>query len=209
MSKVTPKTEVRLSYTNLLTARAANADKPEVLTYSTAILIPKTDTATVDAIKAAIKEALADGVAKVWGGKTPKPLKNPLRDGDDERSDDETYKGMYFINAKGPRGGQEQPILLDAKGNETVSSDVIFSGVWAKVSLQFYAFDKQGNKGVACGVSAVMSGEHGEPLGNAVTADSARNEFGVSTPASSARDEFSGSDAAPAADADEEDPWGN
>jgi hypothetical protein len=209
MSKVTTKSAVRLSYTSLLEPRAQNAEKPEELAYSTAILIPKTDKETVKAIKGAIKEALADGVAKKWGGKTPPNLKNPLRDGDTERPDDEVYAGMFFINAKGPRGGKEKAILLDSKGNETVDASIIYSGVEARVSIQFYAFDKAGNKGVACGVTAVQSLETGEPLGNTVTASGARSDFGISTPASSAADYFKGTSAAADEDDDDDDddPW--
>lgn len=212
MSKVTTKTAVRLSYTNLLAPRAQDDAKPDVLTFSTAILIPKSDTDTVNAIKAAIKEALEEGVVKKWNGKRPANLKNPLRDGDAERPDDEVYAGHHFINAKGPRGGKEKPILLNKDGQETDSATDIYSGVEARVSLQFYPFDVSGNRGIAAGVSSVLSLGTGEPLGNTVTAESARNEFGVSTPASSAAAEFASDgstaaeDATSAADEDA-DPW--
>jgi hypothetical protein len=208
MSKVTTKTEVRLSFVNLITPRKQN-EESESETYSTAILIPKSDVDTVASVSAAIKEALAEGVSKKWGGKTPGNLKNPMRDGDAERPDDDTYKGMMFLNAKGPRGGQEKPILLDKNGRETDSQAIIFSGVYARVSLQFYPFDRNGNRGVAAGVSSVLSGEHGEPLGSVVTADSARSEFGVSTPASSARDEFTApaKNIADSTSNAEDDPW--
>jgi len=203
-TKVTTATPVRLSYTNLLEPRAANAEKPDVLTYSTAILIPKSDTATLEAINASIKEALVDGISKKWGGKTPPNLKNPMRDGDTDRPDDETYKGMMFINAKGPRGGAEKAILFDKTGTETVDPTVIYSGVQARVSIQFYAFDKQGNKGVAAGVTSVLSLETGDSLGAAVTPNGERSEFGITTPAGDAAAAF----AAPAAAAGEEsDPW--
>lgn len=212
MSKVTTKSEVRLSYTNLLEPRMQDEEKPDVLTYSTAILIPKSDKETITAIKAAIAEALAEGVAKKWGGKAPKGLKNPLRDGDEKEdkdgNKDELYAGHFFLNAKGPRGGAEKPILLDSKGNETDSESVIYSGVFARMSLQFYAYDKSGNRGVACGVSSVLSMEHGDPLGNTVTVSSARDEFGVSTPAGDAAKDFKAD--APEAESgtdDDEDPW--
>lgn len=207
MSKVTTKTEVRLSYTNLITPRAQNEEKPDELTYSSALLIPKSDKETIKAIRAAITEALAEGVQKKWGGKTPKGLKNPLRDGDEEREDDENYKGHLFINAKGPRGGREKPILLNSRGQETDSVEVIYSGVFARVSIQFYPYDKNGNRGVACGISSVLSMEHGEPLGNTVTAESARDEFGVSTPAGSAAKEFDSGSAAETESDDDDDPW--
>ena len=43
MSKITTATEVRLSYTNLLEPRAQDASKPDVLTYSSAVLIPNSE----------------------------------------------------------------------------------------------------------------------------------------------------------------------
>ena len=215
MSKVTTKSEVRLSYTNLLTPRAQDEKKPDVLTYSTAVLIPKTDTETIDAIKAAVKEALAEGKTKLWKGTLPKGLKNPLRDGDEDRPDDENYKGMMFVNAKGPRGGAEQPVLLDGtrEGSpETTDAKLIYSGVHARVALQFYAFDKSGNRGVACGVSSVLSTGKGEPLANVVTAASARDDFGVTSPASEAAKDFaddspSATSESPAPEGDDDDPW--
>jgi len=209
MSKVTTKNPVRLSYTNLLTPRAQDSEKPDVLTYSTAILIPKSDTDTVKAVQAAIKEALAEGVIKKWAGKTPNGLRNPLRDGDADRPDDEVYAGMWFINAKGPKGGQEKPILLDSKGNLTDSTDDIYSGVEARVQLQFFAYDKAGNRGVGASVSSVLSLGVGEPLANAVTESSARNEFGISTPASKAAADFAGDKptAEAVTESDDSDPW--
>lgn len=209
MSKFTTTTEVRLSYTNLLTPRSQqNSDGTMgALTYSTAVLIPKTDVDTIKGIKAAIAEALAEGKTKKWGGKVPSNLKNPLRDGDDDRSDDPEYKGVFFVNAKGPRAGKEPVILLGKNGQATESATVIYSGVYARVSLQFYPFDTNGNRGIACGVTSVLSSERGEPLANVVTAESARAEFGVVTPASSAASEFSAATGAPAAEADDDDPW--
>ena len=210
MSSVTTPTEVRLSYTNLLSPRAQSTERPDDLTYSTAILIPKSDTATVELIRDAVKEALAEGVTKKWGGKRPNGLKNPLRDGDADRPDDEVYAGHYFINAKGPRGGQEKPILLDSRGEETSSDGDIYSGVFGLAALQFYPYDKNGNKGVAAGLSAFQSAGHGDPLGNTVTVDSARKAFGITTPASDAKDAFAGTKASEpeaSSDADADDPW--
>lgn len=213
MSKITTKTDVRLSYASLITPRAQNDESPDDLRYGASVLIPKSDKKTVDEIKAAIKEALAEGVAKKWGGKVPKNLKNPLRDGDEEKEDDEAYSGHYFINGKGPRAGREPAILLDSKGEETSSESVIYSGVMARVSLQFYPYDVSGNKGVACGITAVQSTGEGEPLGNTTTASSARDEFGISTPAGDAAKDFkpastSKADEAEEGNDDDDDPWG-
>lgn len=209
MSKVTmaPGHTARLSYTNLIEPRAQDKDHPEILTYSTAVLIPKADAELVNAIKEGIAQALAEGKAK-FGWKGPSGLKNPLRDGDEERPDDEVYKDHFFLNAKGRRGGKEQPVMLNKDADQTTSASDIYSGVEARLSLQFYPFEKNGNKGVACGVVTVMSMGTGEPLGNTVTVESARAEFGVtsSSPAGKAAAEMNDT-AAPAAESSNEDPW--
>lgn len=213
MSKVTTKDNVRLSYVNLLEPRAQNQEKPNELTYSSAILIPKSNTALVAEIQEAIKSALEEGIVKKFGGRTPNGLKNPLRDGDTDRPDDPNYAGHYFINAKGPRGGKEKPVLLDQSrgGVETTDPNVIYSGVHARVSLQFYAYDRNGNRGIAAGISAVLSTGTGDPLANQVTPNSARDEFGIETVASSAASDFASAEApaASAAPVIPDNPWDN
>jgi hypothetical protein len=76
------------------------------------------------------------------------------------------------------------------------------------VSLQFYPYDKAGNRGVACGISSVLSMEHGEPLGNTVTPATAREEFGVTTSAEDAAKDFDSDDDSDESEStDEADPW--
>lgn len=211
-SKVITKTEVRLSYENLLTPRVQNeGDEP---TYSTMILIPKSDEETVDAVKSAMKSALDDGIARKWNGKKPNGLRNPLRDGDEERPDDPNAKGMWFLNAKGPKGGIE-PAFLYAKNGRLVESkdadapSIIYSGVYGRVSLNFYAYDRNGNRGVAAGIVAFVSSEHGERLDSKPTATSALAEFGFDPLAAGAEEPKSSAptQTSTAVDADE-DPWG-
>lgn len=187
---------VRLSYENLLEPRAANiGDEP---TYGTAILIPKkladgSDNPLVDEIKKAISAEIAEGVVKKWGGKRPGNIRVPLRDGDDEKPTEESYAGMWFMNGKGPKAGKNPPLLLDAKGSQTYSSDVIYSGVNAHLQVNFYAYDSNGNKGVACGIASVMGLGTGEPLsGQRVTAESAAAAFGVESPVGEAAKAFAG-----------------
>lgn len=71
--------------------------------YSVSLIIPKSDTVTVNKIKAAIEAAYEEGQSKLKGnGKTVPALsvlKTPLRDGDLERPDDPAYANAYFINA--------------------------------------------------------------------------------------------------------------
>lgn len=188
MSEILTATKVRLSFENLLVPRAQDATKPEEKTFSTAILIPKTDTATLDAIRAAITEAMEDGVVKKWNGKRPAQLRNPLRDGDEKYlkdgvTKDKTYAGMFFINAKGPYGGKNQPILLNKNAQQTSSASDIYSGVWGQVKLTFFPYENSGNRGVGAGIATFLSHGEGEALSSADTVESALAEFGLTAPA--------------------------
>ena len=159
MSKVVTGT-VRLSYANVWTPRAANeGSEPK---YSASIIIPKADTATVDAIKKAIEVAIQEGVGK-FGGKIPPraTLKLPLRDGDEERPDDEAYKNAYFLNAT----SKLAPGIVDKHVQPILDHSEVYSGVYARVSLNFYAFNTSGNRGVACGLGNIQKIRDGEPLG--------------------------------------------
>lgn len=159
MSKVVTNT-VRLSYANVWTPRAANdGSEPK---YSASIIIPKADTATVDAIKKAIEVAIQEGVGK-FGGKIPPraTLKLPLRDGDAEKPDDEAYKNAYFLNAT----SKLAPGIVDKHVQPILDHSEVYSGVYARVSLNFYAFNTSGNRGVACGLGNIQKIRDGEPLG--------------------------------------------
>ena len=71
--------KVRLSYAHIWEPHSSTPEQEPK--YSSAILIPKTDTMTVKKIQEAIEAAKEQGKAK-WGGKIPSGIKLPLRDGD-------------------------------------------------------------------------------------------------------------------------------
>ena len=129
--------------------------------YSVSVLIPKSDTETVKAINEAIDAAIEEGVAK-FGGKKPNKaaIKLPLRDGDTER-DDEAYKGHYFMNAN----STNPPQIVDKYVKPILDRNEVYSGCYARVSLNFYAFNSNGNKGVACGLGNIQKIRDGESLG--------------------------------------------
>ena len=134
--------------------------------YSVSVLIPKEDTATVNAVNAAIDAAIEDGISK-FGGKKPNKaaIKLPLRDGDVER-DDEAYKGHWFINAN----SNTPPQIVDRAVKPILDRSEVYSGCYARVSLNFYAFNSNGNKGVACGLGNIQKVRDGEPLGGRTSA---------------------------------------
>ena len=123
---------------------------------------------TESAINAAIECAMKEGIGK-FGGKIPPKgaLKLPLRDGDTER-DDDNYAGCYFINAN----SKTAPQIVDKRVRPILDRSEVYSGVYAIVSLSFYAFNTNGNRGVACGLGNIQKVRDGEPLGGRTNAAS-------------------------------------
>lgn len=155
----------RLSYTHVF--NRYNPDGPqEEGKFMTNVLIPKDEKETIEAIKKAIEEAKKAAIVFKWGGKEPKKLDMPLRDGDEK--DDENYDGMLFVNAK----SNTRPGIVDRKKVPIVDEEEVYSGVWAIVSVTFFGYDKNGNKGVACGLNNIMKFKDDEHFGGRVSAES-------------------------------------
>lgn len=158
--------KVRLSYVHVFQPQSINGGEEK---YSTSILIPKEDKETLRKIKTAIEAAKELGKSQ-WGGKIPANLKLPLRDGDEERPDDEAYAGHYFINASSKtKPGIAKPIGKTPDGKtkfeEITDSTEVYSGCYARISINFYPFNKNGNRGIAVGLNNIVKVQDGEPLG--------------------------------------------
>ena len=160
--------KVRLSY---FKAYEGELNDDGVMVYPTSILIPKSDKETIKKVQAATEAAIEEGKTKFWNGKIPKNLKTPLRDGDDERPEDEAYEGHFFLNAKSSKRkpGIAKPIGKNADGTvkfqEITDSTEIYSGCYAKVSLNFFPFNAKGNAGVGVGLNNIVKVQDGEALG--------------------------------------------
>ena len=141
---------VRLSYANVWEAVAINDGKPK---FSVSLIIPKSDTKTVEKIQAAIQAAYKEGESKLKGNGRSVPalsaIKTPLRDGDTDRPDDAAYANSYFINANSATA----PGIVDAACNPILDRSEVYSGVYGRASINFYAFNSNGNKGIACGLN--------------------------------------------------------
>ncbi len=163
----------RLSYANIWQAKSINGGAPK---YSASVLIPKSDTKTLAKVKAAIQAAYEEGEGKLKGnGKTAPSLaslKTPLRDGDTERPDDEAYAGHWFINAN----SNTAPGVVDANREPIYDTSEIYSGVYARVSLSFYAFNSNGNRGIACALQNIQKVRDGEALGGKSKAEDDFND---------------------------------
>ena len=155
---------VRLSYANVWEPKSINGGAEK---YSVSLIIPKSDTKTLTDINEAVDAAIEEGKGK-FGGKIPNKaaLKLPLRDGDIDRPDDEAYADSYFVNAN----SNTPPQVVDKDVNPVLERSEIYSGVYARVSINFYAFNSNGNKGIACGLGNIQKIRDGEPLGGRTNA---------------------------------------
>ncbi len=168
-TKVITGVNTRWSYANVWDPKSIDGGKPK---YSVSLIIPKDDTATVNKVKAAIQAAYEEGEGKLKGtGKTVPALsaiKNPLRDGDIEKPDDAAYANAYFINANSATA----PGVVDADRQPILERSEVYSGVYGRASINFYAFNVNGNKGIACGLNNLQKIRDGEPLGGKSSAES-------------------------------------
>ena len=172
-TKVITGPDTRWSYCNAWEAKAINGGTPK---FSVSLIISKSDTATIAKVKAAIQAAYEEGTSKLKGNGKSVPqlsaIKTPLRDGDLERPDDEAYANAYFINAN----SATNPGIVDADCQPIIDHSEVYSGVYGRASINFYAFNSNGNRGIACGLNNLQKIRDGEPLGGKSRAEDDFND---------------------------------
>ena len=167
--------KVRFCYANVFEPTSMNeGDTPK---YNVCILIPKSDTKTLEKINKAIEAAKQAGKAKIADKscKIPSTLKTPLRDGDEERGDDPAFENCFFINANSTR----KPSIVDRNLSPIMERDEFYSGCYGRASINFYAYNVN-SKGIAAGLNNLQKLEDGEPLAGGSTAEEdfgGENEF--------------------------------
>lgn len=160
--------ECRLSYANLVTPKAPANNPNADPKYSVTLLIPKTDAikAELDSARAAAADA---AVNEKWGGTRPARLESVVHDGDGLRPNGEPFgpecKGCLVVRAS----SKNKPYVcgIDNTQCELAPQD-IYSGMYARVSINFYGYNGAGKRGVGCGLRGVMKTRDGEPLSGAV-----------------------------------------
>ena len=136
--------------------------------YNVSIVIDKNDTKTLNAINQAVENAKKIGMDKIGkNGKISPNIKLPLRDGDAERPDETAYENAFFVNAN----SLQKPQVIDRDRNILVTSDDFYSGCYGRASLNFYAYNADGNKGIACGLNNLQKLKEGERLSGGSSAE--------------------------------------
>ena len=163
--------EVRLSYVNLVAPRANNNDPTGTPRYSVTLLIPKTDVAVKQNIDTSIEAAATDAQGKLWNGVRPPNMPIPVHDGDGLRENGTPYgpecKGCWVITASSKNKPQ---VVHQSDINTELAPQDIYSGMYARVTVNFFGYNRGGKRGIGCGLGNVMKTREGEPLAGGATA---------------------------------------
>lgn len=159
----------RASYAYVFEPQASqNGGEPK---YQITMLIPKSDTATVRAIQAGINQALQEGLQRVFGGQMPARPETPLYDGDGIRKNGEPFgeecRGCWVVRAS----SKSRPSVVDINIQPIIDPNAFYSGCYARATVNFFSYNKNGNRGVACGLNNVQKIADGEPLSGRTTAE--------------------------------------
>lgn len=162
--------EARISFEHLTRPYSNNGGEPK---YSCTILIPKSDTATYNDLKAALNAAYEIGVKDKWKGSRPQLRYPVIYDGDGVRPSGEAFgeecKGHWVVTASSKQMPQT---VHQSNVSVQLSESDIYSGMYARVTVNFFPYDTGGNRGVGCGLGNVMKTRDGEPLSGKATAES-------------------------------------
>lgn len=169
--------KVRLSFVHVFKPYAPTPDQEEK--YSVTVLVPKTDVATKAKIDAAIQLATEQGVASKWNGVKPPKIAIPVYDGDGVKPSDgmpfgDECKGHWVFTASAKK--DYPPQVVDAQVNPILNQSEVYSGIYGRVSVNFFPYAFAGKKGIGVGLNNVQKLMDGEPLSGRANA---AEDFGV------------------------------
>lgn len=131
--------------------------------YGASLLIPKSDRAMVDKIKAAIDAAKKLAISK-WGDAFPAKPKVTLYDGDDYQPEGKPWpaecKGHYVLRAT----SSQQPGIVDRRCIDILDQSQVYSGMWANVDVNFFPYNNS-SMGISCGLNNLQKVRDDEAFG--------------------------------------------
>lgn len=145
-----------------------HAWKPKVVMggeakYSAIIIIPKENEEMIGTLNRAVEAAYAEGRERLKDddGNVPalSDIEIPLKDGDEESYGSTKFEGCVFFRASTTIA----PGIVDKDFKPITDHSLVYSGIYAKVSLSFYAYNK-GRKGIAVSMHNIMKIKDGEPM---------------------------------------------
>lgn len=171
--------KVRFSYVNIFEAKEPQGGGDAK--YSVTLLIPKSDAATVEKIKAAMAEARENFVKKNGASSLPAKPNHTLHDGDGVRDSGDPYgpecKGCYVITVS----SKQKPVIVDSFRNEITDPGEVYSGCFGRAAINFYGYNSNGKKGISAGLLSIQKLHDGEPFGTVGSADDFADDFSDGT----------------------------
>ena len=144
--------------------------------YSITLLIPKSDTATVNNIKAAITEAREIYCKRNGANALPLKPNHTLRDGDGTKDNGDDFgpecAGCYVIKVR----SKQKPVIVDNMGNPITNPTEVYGGCYGRASINFYGYNNR-KKGIGAGLLAIQKLHDGEPFGTVGSADDFNDGF--------------------------------
>lgn len=173
--------DARLSFVHLFKPYAFQPGQEEK--FQVTVLIPKTDIDTMNRINAAIEAAKQKGMSGKWNGQCPPIVPTPIHDGDGVRPSDglefgPECKGHWVFTASAKV--DYPPEVVDAQGNPIINQAEVYSGMYARVNVEFFPYMYGPKKGIGCSLGPVQKRQDGEAL--AGSAPTAAQAFGTPQP---------------------------
>lgn len=153
--------KVRFSYVNIFQPRAVDGSTDAK--YSLTLLVPKSDTVTIKAMRQAIKAA-RQSKAEYFKDMNDDEIQTPIHDGDGRKPKGGAYgpecKGCWVVNTS----SKTKPGVVDIHKEPIIDTTDVYSGCYGRVTLNAYAYSRNGNKGISFGLNNVQKLADGAPL---------------------------------------------
>ena len=167
--------KVRFSFVNIFEPKEDNnGGNPK---YSVTLLIPKSDTATLNKIKDAMAEARENFCKRNGATALPQKPNHTLHDGDGVRDSGDPYgpecKGCYVITVS----SKQKPVIVDSFRNPITDPAEVYSGSYGRAAINFYGYNANGKKGISAGLLSIQKLHDGEPFGTVGSADDFADDF--------------------------------
>lgn len=159
---VTPR--ATLSFPHLFAARAAPGSTTKKFSCTLIFNAADMNTPAMQALLAAIQQAAVDK----FGANIPANMKHPFTRGEVKYPGDAFYAGKVLLNAN---ANEEYPPQVVGENRQPIMDRAaIYPGCQVVAGVRFYGYDTAGNRGVGCGLQAVMKVGEGERLDSRVDA---------------------------------------
>lgn len=105
-----------------------------------------------------MERILKEAAHEKWGAKLPAGLRNAFRKGEEKGELQGYGPGITFAAAT----SKQKPGVVDANVQPILDRSEFYAGCYARATVTAYAYDKNGNKGVAFGLHNVQKVKDGE-----------------------------------------------